>query len=182
MAGDSRMTRSVLVLLWVAVLSAAGCRQEAAPDEPQVALGDKPGQLMPVGRPGGDLSTLADQTTVKTAPPVTVSYDPLPPINPREQAEATVKKWTPRPAAAGAAAGDAAAAPSESGDETAATTSDGKKRSRMGSLLSSGVRLLGGKKPSARSGDGDGTASPTASAPADEEEEAEESDDEEKDE
>lgn len=129
---------------------AAGCQNVDEPPAPEFATGSTPGQYMSLARPAGDLTALADQTTVTAVAKRKIEYGPLhkPGVKGDDtESEKTEKVAAAKPAKKSAPKGEAKKSVARSG-----------KRSRIGSTLSGLVNLVPGRKkaappPAARAAD-----------------------------
>lgn len=124
---------------WLGTVAAAalmlgGCAKSDE-EQPETALGDKPGQLMPPQRPAADLSILADQTGKETLKAPKISYDPLlssaSKSAKKPQGNGKVDRGTKSAGSAGMPAARTAAI-------------SGGKHTKVGSLLSGIVGVLPG--------------------------------------
>jgi len=123
-------------------LLAAGCAKQDDRSAPEVALGDQPGALMPIGRPAVDLSLLADQTSVTLVKKVEIKYGPL-----KRGGEAESGAAAPEDAATPT---KKAGKPKKGESETAgAEPAKPHKRTKIGSALSSAMGVISRRGSSA---------------------------------
>lgn len=146
-----------------ALALSAGCAKAPEGEQAEFALGDKPGQYMPMARGAADITPLLDQTSVTVGKKIDIKYGPL-------------KKGDSAGSSGSTSGGKKAAgkppkgAAGKSSKKTSLADGNGPKRSTLGKSLSGAMSLLSGKKPVASLASGGGPAKPKASEKGEDEE------------
>lgn len=148
----------------VSLALVAGCAKAPEGEQAEFAMGDKPGQFMPVARGAADITPLLDQTSVTVGKKIDIKYGPL-------------KKSGADGDSAGSGGGkkptgkQPKGAAGKPGKKTAVADGEPAKRSTLGKSLSGAMDLLSGKKSVMTLAGGPGPAKPKVSNESEDEDE-----------